>query len=293
MSFRDLLGALDKRLAKALDAAFAEGKRANPDIPLLRETFVGHLENALQTEADPLAALERMRIDHLYLACACAQGEPRAIARLEAEHLGQVDVAMARLRMAPFDADEIRQRVREKLLVGRDGTRRIAEFSGRGDLGYWIRAVAMRLAIDALRSMGRELPADEDALATLAAPEGDPELDHLRRHYGKAFRSALRQALQRLESTRRTELKLYYLDGLTLEDLGALHRVAPSTIARRLTRTREEILAQTRAALQAQLRIDAGELESLFGLIASRMELARSAFETASQPRPVRARRKR
>jgi RNA polymerase sigma-70 factor (ECF subfamily) len=272
---RDLLR--DHR--ERIEAALARAALTNPGVTLALDAFAAYLAERLPVDADPSVSIAQMHVEELYLACACATGDAIAIARFEADYFHHVPVAMARYRMLPANADEIRQRLRERLLVATSGKKpRITEFSGRGELGSWIRAVALRLVIDVLRTNSRELPSDEETFAALVAPDEDIELGHVKRECADAFRSALREALRGIDTERRMELKLYYLEGTTLEDLGALYRVAPSTIARRLGRSRETLLARTRELLQAAMRIDESELESVLALVESRMDRSRSAF---------------
>jgi RNA polymerase sigma-70 factor, ECF subfamily len=267
----------------AVQEAIFRAARANPSLGAPPDGFVSYLAARLVADADPAESLAEMRVEQLYLAFACAAGERKAIVRFEAEHFHHVPVAMARFRMSDTNADEIRQRLRERLLVAAPGkSPRITEYSGRGDLGSWVRAVAMRLVIDALRASGKELPADEETFAELAVADEDLELGHSKREYAAAFRAALREAMRGIDPERRMELKLYYLEGVTLEDLGALFRVAPSTIARRLGRSRETLLARTREVLRRELQIGESEVGSVLALIESRMDLAGSAFDLTS-----------
>ena len=63
--------------------------------------------------ADPTTLAARR--DDLYLACACAAGNEDAIRAFEGRHFVEVDRALARMRQVDISADEVRQRLREKL----------------------------------------------------------------------------------------------------------------------------------------------------------------------------------
>src|SRR5579884_1384958 len=106
-------------------------------------------------DADFAAAVERHRpapehLADLYLATACAAGNAAALAAFERTHLSQVAAFVARTDSDPAFAEEVRQRLREKLLVGQPP--RISEYAGQGPLGGWVRVAAVRMALD-LRKM--------------------------------------------------------------------------------------------------------------------------------------------
>src|SRR5204863_2993549 len=125
-------------------------------------------------DRDPLDALASLRIADLYLCCACARGDRAALAALERGYFGDVDGALASFRGKGIAPEEIKQQLRERLLTARDGGRpRILDYGGRGDLGRWLRAVAVRAAIDAVRQSGREVLTGDDALVDRALPSGD------------------------------------------------------------------------------------------------------------------------
>jgi len=267
---------LEAELSRALETARA----ANPGIAIDDDVFLRYLAEHVPVDELPLdGALRDMRVDHLYLACACASGDERAIAALERAHFGHVRAGLAQMRLSEEQMSEVNQRVRERLLVAAGGkTPRIADYSGRGDLGRWLRAVAVRLAIDSIRSRGREVAPGDDALADMAVPGDDPELAHLKDRYSSEFRAAVKAAIGALDAETRGDLRLYYLDGLRLEELASLHRVAISTVSRRLAKARESVLADTRRRLREKLALSEQDVESVLGLIASRLELSHSAW---------------
>src|SRR5688500_12359726 len=88
------LAALDPALRPAFDvpalrAALSDflqqARAADPAWSIDDVTFVEHVARVLEDGAD-LAALERLRAADLYLACACAAGDERALAGFEAEY---------------------------------------------------------------------------------------------------------------------------------------------------------------------------------------------------------------
>ena len=88
------------------------------------------------------------------------------------------------------------------------------------------------------------------------------------------LREAFVHTLEALGSDERNVLRLHYLDGLTLEEVGATYRVSRATAARWLAQAREKILAETRSRLKQTLGVREDELDSLVGLAASRLSLS-------------------
>jgi RNA polymerase sigma-70 factor, ECF subfamily len=161
--------------------------------------------------------------------------------------------------------DETMQRLAERLFVGApDHPPRIREYSGRSDLGRWVRVVALRLAADVLRGPGhREVLVEQDDLAELALPARAPELELLRTRYGEQLRSAVVRAFAALPPATRVALRQYYFDNLGVEELGRLYGVAPSTVSRRLAKARAQVLDETRRIMRDELGLGDSEVDSI------------------------------
>ena len=65
-----------------------------------------------------------------------------------------------------------------------------------------------------------------------------------------------------------------YLEGASIDALGALYKVHRATAARWLGRAREQLLSNTRGALSEQLGLADDELSSVMRLIHSRLEVS-------------------
>jgi RNA polymerase sigma-70 factor, ECF subfamily len=218
-------------------------------------------------------------LDHagdLALAFACSRGDPAALRALDAELLSRLPPMLpARHR---GDAAEIVQHLRDKLLVADEAGRvKIGEYGGRGALGGWLRVAAVRVALNIERGKKHEVHLDEDrALAERAA--GDLEIEHLKRKYRTEFREAFTAALEALEARPRNLLRQHYLDGLTMEAIGAIYRVHRITVVRWMEQARASLAKETRRELASRLRVDRSELESILRLIESQMDVSLRAF---------------
>ncbi len=218
------------------------------------------------------AELDGLHVVDLYGAERCAQGDAAAIAWFERTCIAPLGPALGRIDPSPVFVDELRQRVREKLLVAADSRgARITEYAGRGPLGAWVRVVAVREALADRRRSGR---AACDELLDIGANITSPELGLVKEQYRAEFQRAFAEALAELSAEQRNLLRHHYLHGLTLDQLANLYEMHRSSVARRIAKTRSGLLSATRRALMARLATSPAEFEELMGLIASRIDLS-------------------
>jgi RNA polymerase sigma-70 factor (ECF subfamily) len=170
--------------------------------------------------------------------------------------------------------DELRQAVRERLLVG--DPPRLAQYDGTGPLAAWLRAVASRVASNLARATAKEELVSAVPEASLAAPTA--ELALLRGQYRAHFREAFAGALAALEASERTVLRLHTLDGLSLASIGAMFHRDASSVSRWLAKIRAQLLAETRRRLGARLSLQGSELESLMRVADSELTMSLSGL---------------
>ncbi len=264
---------VEQLLADRLAAARA----AWPDVEVPAERFVAYLAARLHDGdgdgADLGARLGGMRVADLYLACACAQGDARALEAFERRCLDVVDTALATMKMSREAVQEVKQIVRRLLLVADGHPPRIVEYAGRGDLRGWVRVTATREALRVLRRNRREVPLEAEALERAIPAGADAQLEYLKAVYRGEFRAAFRDAMAALSERERNLLGHQFSDGLTLDQIAALYRVHRATIARWLGRARTRLLRGTRAALRARLGVQVTELDSIMRLIESSLDV--------------------
>jgi RNA polymerase sigma-70 factor (ECF subfamily) len=147
---------------------------------------------------------------------------------------------------------------------------KIAEYSGRGELAGWVRAVALRIALRLMRRPKGEIVADT-ALVALPSPQGDLELEFLKKTYAAEFDAAVREAFAGLEVRERLVLREYFGHGLTVHEIGDLHRVGKSTAARWVGAARDALVKGTRDELMKRLHVDKPEVASILRLIESQL----------------------
>jgi RNA polymerase sigma-70 factor (ECF subfamily) len=256
----------------AIVRAVATGRAAHPSLAVedatARAFFAARVADGGEPPEGDLAA-------DLYLACAASAGVPAAHRAVEERLVPVARAALSRI-VGPAGVDDALQLLREKLfLAAGDAPPRIAEYRGKGSLGAWLRVVAARTALslrrDAARRDGRR---DDDFLIAELPADGHPELDHLRERYRPAFRAAVVAALGALSVRERTLLRLHVLDGLTVDEIGAIYGVHRATAARWIARARASLFDDTRRRLEDELGLATAELESLVRLVQSQIDLS-------------------
>jgi len=199
-------------------------------------------------------------------------GSASAIAVFEARYAPEITGALRR----SFDlglAQDAELRMRERLFLVEDSeAQRLASYSGRGDLRTWLRAAAVRMAIDVMRAR-REVPVTPQSLADIG-DLADPMLASLKQRYRDEFRDAFGEAARALTDRERTLLRYRFLDGLSIDEIGTLYRVHRATVARWIATIREGLFEATRVGLMARLRISDTEADSVLRLIDSHLDIS-------------------
>jgi RNA polymerase sigma-70 factor (ECF subfamily) len=242
--------------------------------------FMRHLAERLFPTGTLREAVELVRPQDLFLAYACLQGDPAALAKVSEELIPQAARTVSRIDPAPDFLEEVLQLIRERLLVTVEGRpARLSEYTGRGALGAWVRTLATRLAVDVSRRRRPERPAPEDAsLSGVLVGGGNLELGLLRARHQEHFKQALRGALAELSQRDRNVLRLRFLDDLTGEQIARLHGVHATTVMRWLDRAQAEVLRGTRAQLQERFGVEGTELDSLFRALQSDLDMSLRQF---------------
>lgn len=271
-------------LEATLSRHFEATRAAWPSLGVKPAQLLRALAARLPGKGDPREWLEAIHASDVVLAQACAEGETRALAAFDKTFMAEVASYIARTRASPAAADEVRQLIRQRLLVASDlgDPPRIASYSGRGPLGAWLRIISVRTYLNFRRGEKDHVHSDDVVDHQTKTP--DPELDYLKARYRPLFRDALESSLAELSSEHRNTLRLYFIDGLTLADIGRLYQVHESTIARQIARIRREVLVTTRRLLVERHRLRPAEVVSFIGLAASQLDLSLSRILKTSKP---------
>jgi RNA polymerase sigma-70 factor, ECF subfamily len=262
----------------AVQRLWQAGRAAWPGVEVALEAFAAHVARHTSSASDPEAAAADLYGPDLYLACACAAGDPHGLRVFEDQILPQAGSALRRLDPSPAFADEVRQLLRQKLFVT-DGASlpKIADYAGRGPLTTWVRVSAVRTALNLRGSGRREQPMTSSQVAALAPPVDDPALKYLKAQFADEFEAALARACASLTDRDRTILRLRFVDDLGIDQIGGLYGVHRATVARWIARIRDELFAATRTDLVGRLKLSDSDFESLLGLARSQLDLSLSA----------------
>jgi RNA polymerase sigma-70 factor (ECF subfamily) len=255
----------------AFDDAWEAGRTTWPEIVADRATF-----DAFMAERERASSRHP---EDLYLVAACLAGASTAVAAFDREMLAAARAAARSIDNNAAFVDEACQRLRASLLVG-DGERpRIADYAGRGPLRAWVGVAAVRTALMMRRSQqrAREVPVEDDWSGSLAViATGNPELDLLKRQYADAFAAALREAVAKLEPRLRTVLRMSYVEGLSIDDIGGVYAVHRATAARWIRAACDEVFAATRGLLSERLQITGRELDRVAAMVQSQLDVSLS-----------------
>ncbi len=254
----------------AIAALVPEAAAAWPGVAVPADDVIAAFEAKLADDEPP--ALTAGNLAELYLALGCARGDAAAIAAFDRAYLDVVPAALASMRLPGATVDDIRAAVRDKLLLADAGQPpRVVDYAGRGRLRGLVQVTATRLAIDRIRHESREqeLPADHQLAAV-----GDLELSLIKAQYRAAFVTGFTEAVGKLERRDRNVLRLHLLGGVTLEQLAQMYGVHRATVVRWLAAAREALYSATRERVAAELHAPSEELDEMFALVRSRVELS-------------------
>ena len=185
------------------------------------------------------------------------------------------------MRIPPPRVADVKQLVRQRLFVG-GGTAgaptskgKISEYGGRGDLRRWVRSVAVRTCLNDLRKGKREILVDDDQLiAQHAIAADDPEVEYMKRTYAAEFKAAFSEALGKLGAREQTLLRYHHVDGLNIDEIGAIYRVHRVTAFRWLEKAKEILVRGTLETLRGRLKLPTDELDSVLRMIRSQIHLS-------------------
>jgi RNA polymerase sigma-70 factor len=256
--------------------------------------------------------LNSLHLEDLALACACSAGIERAweffIAHFR-QDLRHAASAMLRGSGRPDDAraEELADSLYAELYGVRssaDGKRKslFEYFHGRSKLSTWLRAVLAQRQVDMFRASGKTVSLDaemeDEAPRELAGRTESVPADPDREKYLGRFDRALSAAFATLTPRERMILSCYYVDQLTLAEIGRMLREHESTVSRQLERLRRALRESVAHALQCEMpacngrpaepALDRSQVELAFEYAMEDwpfdLSQALSASEPASEP---------
>jgi RNA polymerase sigma-70 factor (ECF subfamily) len=252
----------------AIQQLFSKGRERWPAISLELAQFCAFAEPRLQERGGEGHATD------LYLACACALGNPKALEAFNRELLADLGRWFVGLRLDATTVEDVRQDVLRHLFMpsGSGAPAKIHTYRGESELRTWVRTMAVRAALRTFRGKGRSL--GDHTLGQMPALTDNPELRHLKGLYQSKFKEAFAEAVQTLSPRERNLLRQHFLHELTFGQLSVLYKVDRATAVRWLGRARKELARQTRLRLMARLGLGESEMGSVMRLVLSRLDMS-------------------
>ncbi len=246
--------------ARLRDIVHSPSQRS-PGLELDELDFIDHPRGDAARGEGPAAWFEHVRAGDLWLAFACATGNSAGIKAFEQEFAEDIGRVVRRFGSTSEQRDELLQALRDKLFVGSASKApKLASYAGVGFLQNWLRVTATRMFLDLRRSANAAVP--EVALDIALVAHSDFEFGLLKERYRSDFKTAFADATAALEPSERNLLRRR-LEGLNVDQIGALEGVHRSTAARRLEKARHRLLQNTRSKLGERLGVDHSELDSV------------------------------
>jgi RNA polymerase sigma-70 factor (ECF subfamily) len=198
-------------------------------------------------------------------------------------------VAQLRGRFGDEALADASQAISVQLISPRaDGTCGASSYRGKGDLRGWLKVLLTREVLQQMRPEARQQKLKEAAPQSLAeaVQRLDPEALLLESTYRGIFRETFTLALTSLPQKQQQLLRYYFVERMTIDEIGAIYRVHRATISRRITDVRAELLEATRQRLMERLSVSPAEVDSIIRLVDSKLEITFSQLlgDDADQP---------
>lgn len=232
----------------------------------LRRSAEKRFGGAQTDPGDVESYLRSLHSEDLALACACSEGIEKAWEFFIAHFRQDLRHAASAMLRGSGRADDARaEELADSLYAELYGVRSSADgrrkslfeyFHGRSKLSTWLRAVLAQKQVDLFRTSGRtvslEAEMEGEAPRELAGRTESVPADPDRERYIGRFERALSTALASLTPRERLILACYYVDQLTLAEIGRLLREHESTVSRQLERLRRALREGVTQALRRE-----------------------------------------
>jgi RNA polymerase sigma-70 factor, ECF subfamily len=260
-------GGAHPELLQTLSQVIADAEKQTASVALPAEALAAALGRAAHGSPDLVSALRTVRAAELRVASACLAGDVAA-QQILGDILNSVPKWIRRIDSRPEFAEDVRQEAFH-ILVADTPHPQLLRYSGKGALGAFVRVVATRLALHWKRLP--DVRQHADIPDSLASHEEHPEIALLRRRHADEFSAAFKASLAVLPLDERNILRLHYIDGLTIEQVGTAYGVSRATAARMLARARAHVAREAQARLAERLGANSPGAATLLALVESQL----------------------
>lgn len=257
------------RLEAELERLTQAGSSAWPQLQMKEDFFLGFLAHSLPASA--ASHLADLRAGDLWLSCAFGAGIVGASEILDTQMMAPIQSALHKLRTPEPVVADILQDLRRRLVEMQQRVQERQGYSGRGDLAGWLYVCAVREAGRRREKASKEQVLEDAGAALLPSADEDPEMAYIQMTYKRELQQAFREALASLTSKERNLLRYYFLDGMSIDKIGALYGVHRATAARWVNTAREQLCQKTRAIACRRISLSEEGFERVLGLIASQI----------------------
>ncbi|MGA2630065.1 MAG: sigma-70 family RNA polymerase sigma factor [Terriglobia bacterium] len=206
--------------------------------------------------------LKKIRAEELALALACAQGNDRAWEAFSFGYRNAVYEAACAFTSDITAGRELSDSLTAELygLEAENGARisKLSYYHGRSSLKTWLRAVVYQKFVDEYRERMRlePLPDDLPAAATERASSGQDE-----ERYARMLGEAVTAALSEVPPAHKLLLSLYYIQRLTLRQIGRITGEHEATVSRHMDGLRKKMRKRIEDYLRKTKKLSAYEIE--------------------------------
>jgi RNA polymerase sigma-70 factor len=248
--------------------------------------------NTLLVHREPFAVYARERqIDlatlpkefgaDLYLAFACFSRVSGAVEAFYQSHGARIRAVGRRFEESEDFADELLQKVSEGLFVTSAG---IGQYRAEAPLSAWVSTVARRVALRQVKAARPERVVDDDALAAEISEACDQELFLLQARHRELVRAAMISALRQMPKREQRFLQLNLIAGVSMARIGKIYGISQSSVSRKIQRAIHNVITEAKRLVRLQVGVSSTELESIFRLIQSCIDLTLTPF---TEPPPA------
>jgi RNA polymerase sigma-70 factor len=265
----------DSREPRGVPAAIVDEVRSRWNgLPVHPEPFADY---ARERGID-LASLSREFGADLYLAFACFSRFPGAVDAFYRVHEARIRAIGRRFEDSDDFADEVLQKVSERLFVAPVV---IGQYRGQAPLAAWVSTVARRVALRHVKSARPEKVVDDDALVAEISEACDQELILMQDRHRELVRAAMIAALRKMPKREQRFLQLNLIAGVSMSRIGKIYGISQSSVSRKVQRAIHNVITEAKRLVRVQVGVSSTELESIFRLIQSCVDLTLTPFSEA------------
>jgi RNA polymerase sigma-70 factor, ECF subfamily len=263
----------------SIERAFEIGRDTYPRVDLPLAAFTAFARARTDTWGG-----NAERAADLYLACACVERLPAAVAEFMSRYGQRIPVFLHRISNGRDLVAEVRQIVVARCIMGEGANPpALTNYSATGSLEGWVRATAVREGLALNRRTEREVD-NVAAVLEARATWVDSEISLFKQMYREPVSRAFVAACTELPSEDRALLRLHYVDGVTTAHLANIYGISRATLIRRLAAARESLLDRVKASLKRSAGVAEQDFDSVLRLVKSQLDLRLSVVLQEQRP---------